>query len=85
MNFWTKFNIFGSFGFVFYSYLSIHAWVYSRDTPILPQNKYVNKSINLDEKITVPILSLDKYVNEFSEQNSQVSFGSFGIVSKVMP
>ncbi len=52
-------------------------------TSILSQDKYVNKAINFEEQNTDPILLRDKYVNEFSEQ-SLISFGSFGIVSKVM-
>ncbi len=43
----------------------------------------MNKAINFEEQNTDPILLRDKYVNEFSEQ-SLISFGSFGIVSKVM-
>jgi hypothetical protein len=45
--------------------------------------KITNKAINFEEQNSVPILLREKYVNEFSEQNL-ISFGSFGIVSKVM-
>jgi tRNA A-37 threonylcarbamoyl transferase component Bud32 len=42
-----------------------------------------HKAINFEELNSAPILSQNKYANEFSEQ-SLVSFGSFGFVSKVM-
>jgi hypothetical protein len=45
--------------------------------------KITNKAINFDEQNTDPILLKDKYVDEFSEQ-SLISCGSFGIVSKVI-
>jgi alpha-tubulin suppressor-like RCC1 family protein len=45
--------------------------------------KITHKAINIEEQNSVPILLRDKYVNEFSEQ-SLISCGGFGIVSKVM-
>ncbi len=45
--------------------------------------KITNKAINFEEQNSFPILSRDKCVNEFSEQ-SLISCGNFGIVSKVM-
>jgi hypothetical protein len=45
--------------------------------------KITHKAINFEGQNSVPILLRDKYVNEFSEQ-SLISCGGFGIVSKVM-
>jgi alpha-tubulin suppressor-like RCC1 family protein len=45
--------------------------------------KITNKAINFEEQNSVPILSRDKYSNEFSEL-SFISSGGFSIVSKVM-
>jgi hypothetical protein len=45
--------------------------------------KITNKAINFDEQNSIPILLRDKYKNEFSEQ-SLISCGGFGIVSKVL-
>jgi alpha-tubulin suppressor-like RCC1 family protein/tRNA A-37 threonylcarbamoyl transferase component Bud32 len=45
--------------------------------------KITNKAFNIEEQNSDPILSRDKYVNEFSEQ-SLISCGNFGIVSLVM-
>jgi serine/threonine protein kinase len=47
--------------------------------------KITQKAINFEEKNSapIPILLRDKYVNEFSEQ-SLISCGGFGIVSKVL-
>jgi hypothetical protein len=42
-----------------------------------------HKAINFEEQNSVPILLQNKYVNEFYEQ-SLITFGNFGIVSKVM-
>jgi RCC1 and BTB domain-containing protein len=45
--------------------------------------KITHKAINFEEQNSDPILLRDKYVNEFFEQ-SLISCGGFGIVSKVM-
>jgi alpha-tubulin suppressor-like RCC1 family protein/tRNA A-37 threonylcarbamoyl transferase component Bud32 len=45
--------------------------------------KITNKAINFEKQNSVPILLRDKYKNEFSEQ-SLISCGGYGIVSKVM-
>jgi hypothetical protein len=45
--------------------------------------KITRKAINFEDQNSDPILLRDKYVNEFSEQ-SLISCGGFGIVSKVM-
>jgi alpha-tubulin suppressor-like RCC1 family protein len=45
--------------------------------------KITNKAINFEEQNSSPILLPDKFVTEFSEQSS-ISFGSYGIVSKVV-
>ncbi len=45
--------------------------------------KIINKAINFEEQNSDPILLRDKYLNEFSEQ-SLISCGGYGIVSKVM-
>jgi hypothetical protein len=44
--------------------------------------KITHKAINFEEQTSAPILLRDKYKNEFSEQ-SLISCGGFGIVSKV--
>jgi len=45
--------------------------------------KITNKAINFEDQNSDPILLRHKYANEFSEQ-SLISCGGFGIVSKVM-
>jgi alpha-tubulin suppressor-like RCC1 family protein len=45
--------------------------------------KITQKAINFEEQNSFPILLRDKYVNEFFEQ-SLISSGGYGIVSKVM-
>jgi hypothetical protein len=45
--------------------------------------KITNKAINFEVQNSNPILLQNKYVNEFTEQ-SLISSGGFGIVSKVM-
>jgi hypothetical protein len=45
--------------------------------------KITDKAINFEEQNSDPILLRDKYLNEFSEQ-SLISCGGFGIVSKAM-
>jgi tRNA A-37 threonylcarbamoyl transferase component Bud32 len=45
--------------------------------------KITDKAINFEEQNSAPILSQNKYLNEFSDLNS-ISSGGFGFVSKVM-